>query len=611
MSIKRFPIADYQKLERLEDEPGGIGVVYRAECLRDGRIVALKCVAVTSEIEAEQRGAALHQEFWRKYPDLVPTIYEHGFDEEGNYYIAMELIEGRSLQSLLRNGPLQFEDALSYGLALADFLAKLHRFEPTTGISVPNRKVHADLKPAHVRIVSGRIKVLDFGISRRVYGIDAYTRGVLANGLYSSPEQLEGRVDPSVDLWALGVILYEMSSGRHPFADAISSDSENLSSTTLREHRPPSLPPWCGAGLRAVVAKMLAPDIEARYVSAAAVIEELNRILNGQMTLAERDLATTATRRTKNGDEHPPTQPIHNATAMPVDQSARTPRGGDGTRPERKLLGRSLIVIAALLLLMAGGAEAMVWWRVDAFRDHISGLELLGLLSSRDEFDRLAVGSPMGLAVYARARPLFRDRLLELGGRAAKNYRDNRLQVSSLDWKASKDALTLAEELGAGGAALAARIKNVEGHLHRFEALAFPALASQHYDAATRSFRESTRLDDDSPDPFLGLVALSVATSNDPEEIRGYIEQAAERHFSPGEREQVQLARAYSARAERRLRQLRPVWTDDGYLDRVGDIVADARQCVAALPTQTMSADGRRVVKSCQTLLARLDSVRD
>jgi len=190
---------------------GGMGIVYKAEDLRLKRFVALKFLPPeltdTPEVKARflveaQAAAALSH-------SNICTIYEVG-ESEGRSYIAMEYVEGETLRHRVRKGPLEPGEVVDIVSQVAAGLAEAHG----KGI------IHRDVKSANIMVTAkGRAKVMDFGLAK-LQGGSSLTRSRTTVGTvaYMSPEQARGeRVDHRTDIWSLGVVLYELLSGRLPF----------------------------------------------------------------------------------------------------------------------------------------------------------------------------------------------------------------------------------------------------------------------------------------------------------------------------------------------------------------------------------------------------------
>ena len=261
---------------------GGMGQVWRARDTRLDRDVALK-VLPTETLTDKTARARLVQEARlasKLNHPYICTVYEVG-ESDGQTYIAMELVEGQPLSARLAEGPLPIEQVLRYGQQLADALGHAHE----------RRVVHRDLKSANVVLTpQGRVKILDFGLAKRLTDeqlADATTvarhsltePGTVAGTLaYMAPEQLRGQpADARSDIWALGVVLYEMAGGQRPFQGQTGYE---LTSAVLKE-APAPLPPAVPAPLTAVIDRCLVKEPAERYQRAAEVQAALEAVASG------------------------------------------------------------------------------------------------------------------------------------------------------------------------------------------------------------------------------------------------------------------------------------------------------------------------------------------
>ncbi len=278
---------------------GQFGTVHRAASARLGIDVALKHIRAEGsdggiKIKAEERGAELQRCFSSRYKDLVPEIFEHGRAASGDYYIAMELVDGRPLTELIRASPPDSRKAAELAVAIGDFLVKLH------GLSDGKEPIlHSDLKPEHVLVLAdGSIRVLDLGIAKSLQANKSLTGNAWASAPYASPERLEdGQVRAGDDHWALGVMLFEMASGYHPYYQYMSGDNNATLARAIRRTEPLApLPTSCGAGLAASIRKMLSPQPAHRYQTAGEIVADLRNFLEGRETTAAAESAKASQR---------------------------------------------------------------------------------------------------------------------------------------------------------------------------------------------------------------------------------------------------------------------------------------------------------------------------
>ena len=248
---------------------GGMGVVYRAQDQTLGRDVALKVVRPDAVADPAARRRLIHEARTASslnHPNVC-TIFEAG-EQDGQVYVVMELVAGKPLAATIPAEGLPAETVVRYGAQMADALAHAHE----QGV------VHRDLKSTNVMVTpQGRVKVLDFGLAQRTQPLTGEeTRSLDAGGAnavvgtlaFMAPEQLRGEpADARSDIWALGVVLHQMASGKLPFSGttgfALSSAILRESPAPLAEHIPP--------GLRAVIQRCLAKEASQRHQRASEV----------------------------------------------------------------------------------------------------------------------------------------------------------------------------------------------------------------------------------------------------------------------------------------------------------------------------------------------------
>jgi WD40 repeat protein len=266
-------VAGYEVLEVLGK--GGMGVVYKARQQGLDRTVALKmirhagdaCPAARARFDTEARAVARLQ-----HPNIV-QVHDVG-EHNGCPYLALEFCGGGSLANRLDGTPWPADKAAALVQALARAMHAAHQA----------RIVHRDLKPANILLTEdGTPKVTDFGLARRLDEVGHTLSGeVLGTPTYMAPEQAEGRtreVGPAADVYALGVILYELLTGRPPFkaATALETVRQVLSEEPVSVRR---LQPKVPRDLETICLKCLEKTVGKRYGSAEALVEDLARFLS-------------------------------------------------------------------------------------------------------------------------------------------------------------------------------------------------------------------------------------------------------------------------------------------------------------------------------------------
>ena len=235
---------------------GGMGVVYKARDSHLKRFVALKVLPPEKVADAERKQRFVQEARSASalnHPNIV-TVYDIG-QTDGVDFIAMEYVEGKTLDELIGRKGLKLSEALKYAVQIADALARAH----AAGI------VHRDLKPGNVMVTAeGRVKVLDFGLAKLTGDGTTQTEypktesGLIVGTVrYMSPEQAEGKkVDARSDIFSFGSLLYEMLTGRPAFR----RDCPGLTLAAILHMEPPPLPDGIPGELEKVITRCLRKD---------------------------------------------------------------------------------------------------------------------------------------------------------------------------------------------------------------------------------------------------------------------------------------------------------------------------------------------------------------
>jgi serine/threonine protein kinase/tetratricopeptide (TPR) repeat protein len=337
-------LGQYKILDQLG--AGGMGIVYKAQDTRLGRLVALKVLphATAEDSEATERFRREARTASSLNHSNICTIYS--FDEQdGQLFLAMELLEGGTLDTKLAGHPLPLPLLLDLGTQIADALENAH----ADGI------LHRDIKPANIFLTHrGQVKILDFGLAKLAPGIgprrqddlkltEQFTSQIgttVGTISYMSPEQARGEdLDPRTDLFSFGVVLYEMATGRPSFPGA--TTAVVFDGILNRHPAPPSaLNAAIPAELDRIITKALEKDRELRYQTASDLRADLQRL--------KRDSGLRPSAVTLPSTEPAP------AVVISARDSTPTPARPASPRWSRQMLGIAGMV--ALVLLISLGA---------------------------------------------------------------------------------------------------------------------------------------------------------------------------------------------------------------------------------------------------------------
>jgi serine/threonine-protein kinase len=299
------------------------------------------------------------------HPNIV-SIYDWGQGEH-TYFIVMEYVDGRTLSSILQEGPIDAGRAAAIGADVAAALDFAHR----RGV------IHRDVKPGNVLIdnTTGQVKVTDFGIARAIGAGAAedltQTGSVMGTATYFSPEQAQGyAVDARTDVYSLGVVLYEMATGKAPFAG--DSPVSIAYKHVKEEPAPPtSINPAVPAGFEAIIMKAMAKEPVGRYQTAAELGSDLLRFSRGQpvAALAEPTRVAAAVGGTgvATALAADPTLAQGTTRLAPLPPAAYSGNGPGPVRPEEssRRWWWAALVVGVLIALAVGLfflGRALGWW---------------------------------------------------------------------------------------------------------------------------------------------------------------------------------------------------------------------------------------------------------
>ena len=293
---------------------GGMAVVYKARCHRLNRLVAIK-ILKDDFLEDEDFRRRFHSESQAvamlSHPNIV-SVYDVSTSVMADY-IVMELIEGISLKQYMeKKGVLNWKETLHFAIQIAKALEHAHG----RGI------VHRDIKPHNVMVLkNGSVKVTDFGIARMMSKGNTLTKEALGSVHYISPEQAKGgRVDSRSDIYSLGVVMYEMMSGRHPY-DGETPVSVAIPHINGGAALPSTMNPNIPGGLEQIIMKAMANDPAKRFDGAADMLRDMDEFRKDPAILFDYN---------GNGDDmirlHKPTMVVTPITTVPTPTPPVNPK---------------------------------------------------------------------------------------------------------------------------------------------------------------------------------------------------------------------------------------------------------------------------------------------
>jgi tetratricopeptide (TPR) repeat protein len=670
-AVGRFEIRDF--LGR-----GAIGDVLLAWDPREERLVALKVVRVSKSdpemLEAEKNGLALQAQLARVAPQ-VAAVYEEGQDGDF-FWVAMEYVAGADLAEVLTRGPLPEARAVEIALELVTMLEECHSFSAEVSGRRIYGIVHGDIKPENVRLqhVEGdgdRVRVLDFGIAKHLSQTRRFTVNLFGSLPYTPPERLErGVVDRHSDLWAVGVVLAAMVSGRRPFPGNTAEELEQA----IRHGVPPlPLPSGCSAGLAHVVARSLAFDAARRYPTAAEMRADLAALRDGRplpslaapegaepegaasegdapdlhatRRTARPPLATAATaaeatrrtgplpvvpleetRRTGEGGGAPLAAPIPPGSASAAPGPPPLPAAPEGlfavpvaapappARPRRRLR-RLAPWLAATFLVAVGAVQLWAWDQSKQLRREMAAVHP-DLPSIAQRYAQAARWSFLSSDLYGVGNELLGS-LTTSAGRILESYHGDDPSTTPRGWQTAYDDLHAAAEIAPRDRKVRARMVYAQGHLDRIASVALRgqgdrkrALAQSK--EAVAEFQEAARLDPRWPDPYLGLARIYAYDLFDLDALQTALGDLGRLGYPLGRREKAMLADGFRMQGlglEARAQRARGTATDSeaSLLKQARAYLQQAVRYYDEIPGYADSADNRAEVQAhLQAIEARI-----
>ena len=328
---------------------GGMAVVYKAKCHRLNRLVAVKILKdeYSKDEEFRRRFRAESQAVaMLSHPNIV-SVYDVSQSGDTDY-IVMELIDGITLKQYMeKKGVLNWRATLPFSIQIAKALEHAH----SRGI------VHRDIKPHNIMILkNGSVKVADFGIARVSSAQSTLTREALGSVHYISPEQAKGsRVDNRTDLYSLGVVMYEMLTGRPPY-DGETPVSVAIQHINAGAPMPSELNPSIPGGLEQITMHAMCANLDERYSSATEMLYDLEEFRKDPTILFQFRGASAPTAAAAGGEvtQRPRIQEKTPAERRSEERARRKQLEEERRRVRRRRIRNLCLVAAGILALLAG-----------------------------------------------------------------------------------------------------------------------------------------------------------------------------------------------------------------------------------------------------------------
>ena len=637
MAREDFDIIDHKPIGR-----GQFGTVFRARRRSDGQIAALKVILQAGEngagtIAAERHGAILQQAFSAEY-GMVPEVFEFGPDGD-DFYIAMELVEGPSLEERLRTGRLPYDEAVSHAMWLCEFLDRAHGFSATIE-QRPYRLLHNDLKPAHLKIpATGERKVLDFGMAKVLEEARDLATDVGRTMAYAAPERLRSeRVNVHADFWSLGVMLYEMVSGHRPYPKLEDPRLRRQLYSAITGNAPRApMPPDCPIHLQAIIHRLLALQPSHRYQKADEIHADLERFVREEVPIAASYYVTPETTPVTRSagvavaevvetghvaltdprpltptlapaPAVPPTEPVPAparitapTVALPAAAVAAPPRAP----APRSLLRRLAGTAATVAFIGIVATEGVAWLFAERFRAGIPAIDERTVTSSRDAYDAVERWSLLDVGLGLRVNGSLLATLRTIGDRVIADYRREVPTMGAEEWRQAQAAFGWARVLAPRDGSLLAKQLTADGHVRRFAAQRTRPLSTSIAQSAVARFRDAAAADPRAFDPYVGMAVTQLYMLADVDGAIQSLEAAVKRGYAITRRDTALLGDAHLRRGLLG-RKRAALLTGEQRLTALEKAKTDFEGCVASFEQIVEFGNAVKHLETCKAQLRQI-----
>ncbi|HET7699104.1 MAG TPA: serine/threonine-protein kinase [Vicinamibacterales bacterium] len=627
-----------EDFELLDPKPigrGQFGTVFAARRRSDGRLTALKVILHAGEngaatIAAERHGAILQQAFAAEH-GMVPEVFDFGPDGD-DFYIAMELVEGPSLEERLRRGRLPYDDAVGHAIWLCQFLDRAHGFSATIE-QRRYRLLHNDLKPAHLKIPeNGERKVLDFGMAKVLEEARDLATDVGRTIAYAAPERLRSeRVNVHADFWSLGVMLYEMVSGHRPYPLLEDPRLRRQLYSAITNNAPrAALPPDCPVHLQAIIHRLLAFQPAHRYQRASEILADLERFARREtpmaavyyetpatlpvsrgaaaavvetepVTLTEPRLAPPAVAMTDPLPAPPP--PLAARTeAVPAVQPAGVPPARTAARPALRRLAGAIATVLLIGIVLTEGVE---WLFAEGFRKTIPGIDERAVVAAREAYDAIERWALLDVGLRMRVNSQLLSTLRTVGDRVIADYRREVPTMGPEEWRQAQAAFAWARVLAPRDGTLLAKQLTADAHVRRLAAQRARPQSTPLAQAAVARFRDAAAADPRSFDPYVGMAMTQLYVLADVDGAIQSLDEAVKRGYSITRRDTALLGDASLRRGLMGKRRA-ALLTGDQRIVALEKAKADFETCVASFERIVEFGNAAKHVETCKTQLRQI-----